>query len=147
MVAGTQYTVTAYALNSCGDLVEKTTTFTTLPPTVCNTPTVVHATGPQGGGYNCDQFPTRIKVYGQVTNIGSQPVTEWGVEWGTTVQLGNFPTPVTGTRNSPFPFTVEIPGPIVSSQTYYYRVYARNSCGVFSTSTIEACCLNDTTQC
>ena len=83
LVAGTQYSVTAYATNDCGDTQEVSTTFTTLAAPVCTNPTVatISISFNSGGTWN-----------GRLDNLGTPNPSSDIISLGFEYSSNNFAT-------------------------------------------------------
>jgi hypothetical protein len=118
LTAGTLYHARAYATNSTGTAYGNEITFTTLTAPASPTVTTVPVTA---------IAQTTATSGGNVTSIGSSPVTARGVCWGTgtcPVVTGNHTTDGSGAGA----FTSSITG-LTPGTLYYVRSYATNATG------------------
>ena len=122
LIAGTIYYVRAYATNAGGTTYGAVVSFTTLPPP--NIPSTVTT-----GGISSITITT-ASAAGNITDIGSSAVTQYGHVWSST---NNVPTindsrTQLGTAAAPLSFISSLTG-LTAGTTYYVRAYAINAGG------------------
>lgn len=127
LTGGVTYHARAYATNGVGTSYGNDITFTTTSPTVLPTVTISATT---------NILANTAVGHGEVTDIGSYPVTEKGICWSTssTPTIANNRT-VDGTGLGVFTSNISS---LLCNTTYYVRTYARSSAGdAYSSTTLN----------
>lgn len=127
LTGGVTYHARAYATNGVGTSYGNDITFTTTSPAVLPTVTISATT---------NILANTAVGHGEVTAVGSYPVTERGICWSTssTPTIANNRT-VDGTGLGVFTSNISS---LLCNTTYYVRTYARSSAGdAYSSTTLN----------